>query len=115
MIKEPSNFDNPEQREMLEAYQDAVQLRVAILAELDRIAIKIGPPNGYREYERLFDEIFRPKWIDREALLDCVVYHGLIASSPSSAWERKNAKIDLAGDQNLMAFARRKLEELKQM
>ncbi|MBU1018893.1 MAG: hypothetical protein ABII07_06025 [Patescibacteria group bacterium] len=109
MKNEPPNFDSPEISEEDRAFEEACALRVEILAELDRIREKIGR-GGFREYDRLFHEIFRPEGIDRSTLLSCVVYHGLIASSPPP-----NLQIDLPGDQNLMAFAKRKLEELKQM
>lgn len=111
MDKEPSNFDQEERAEMRRAFEEANALRVEIQSELKRVRDKIGR-SGYRECERLFNEIFRPEGIDRQTLLACVVYHGLIESTPP--WE-KDLQIDLPGDQNLMAFARRKLEELKKM
>lgn len=100
----------PEETEMKEALLEAIKLRREIQAELARIR-KIAH-YGNETYVRLFGEIFSPKGIDRHRLLGCVVYHGLIASTPP--WEKK-LRIDLPGDQSLMTFCRGKLEELKKM
>lgn len=109
-MNEPSNFDTPETSEEDRVFNEAYALGVEILNELDRIRNKIGRSGGLREYERLFNEIFRPEKIDRSTLLSCVAYHGLIASSPPP-----NLQTDLPGDQSVMIFAKRKLEELKQI
>lgn len=94
--------------EMVKAFEEARGLRQEILAELNRIRVK----SGWEVYLGCYNDIFGFMGIDRPTLWGCVVYHGFIASTPP--WEIE-LQIDLPGDQSLMAFCRKKLEDLKKM
>jgi len=102
----------PPEVEMDEAYEEACRLQDEILNELNRVKEKSGR-NGARVHSKLFYEIFRPEEYDREELLHCVVYHALISSSPPRG--EIDLIIDLPGEKSYMAFARKKLAELKEM
>ncbi len=104
----PPNTDNFKDRvEVKQALEEADTLFDEIMAELDRIQEE----RGTRIHVKLFNEIFYADWMDRDKLIHYVVFHGLIGSSVP--WGELELEIDLPGDQSLLAFARRKLEELK--
>ncbi len=115
MEKFPGNKNETESEqdaEKQQAYQRAAALREEIMNELERIKEKFGKEKGERVFEKLFNEIFRPAGIPREKLLECIVYHGLIGSSPRN---HEGLKIDLPEKDSLLAFAQNKLKELKAM
>jgi hypothetical protein len=112
MKKEPSNFDHRERTEIESVQAAARTLDNDITKELNRIRKR----DGDERWSTLYYEVYAPKSIggvnvDRATLMSTIFYHTFIGSTPPNDCPL----LDLPGDQNLMAYAKRKLEELKQM
>jgi len=109
MKNEPSNFDQSETNEREQITSEAHRLSSEILNEFKRIYKDEGFVNWGKAL--MPESVYADIQVDKATLKDTVVYHILIGSTPPSSCSR----IDLPGDQNLIAYAKRKLEELKQM
>ncbi len=109
MKNEPSNSDQSETNEREQIIFEAKSLSLEILNEFKRI----NKDEGFVNWGKALmpESVYADIQVDKKTLYDTVAYHILIGSTPPSSC----SKIDLPGDQNLIAYAKRKLEELKQM